>query len=104
MRPNQILKIATERNPNLSLSKTSTFSLVSYEQVYSYIIENMEKSGTETLMNSIATLSEIAIFFQTDPIWGEYEYSTPLKASADQLDPKTMLTNYKNFIDQGMRL
>lgn len=104
MKSNQLLRIATSASPVLTLSSTSTFSLVSYRQVYNYIAENLEKTGTSTLMSDIVTLEDFSRFFGTRPTWGNFEYITPNVDTEDVLSPGTMLNNYKRFIDKGLRL
>ena len=75
MRANQILKIARGDNINLTLSKSSTFSIVFYEDVFSATISPLE--GVYALApNRKVTLQEIARKFNRSPRWGSYQYST----------------------------
>jgi nucleoside-diphosphate-sugar epimerase len=75
MRANQILKIARGDNVNLTLSKSSTFSIVFYEDVFSAITSKLE--GVYTLAaNRMVSLEEIARRFHNSPQWGAYQYLT----------------------------
>jgi nucleoside-diphosphate-sugar epimerase len=75
MRANQILKIARGDNADLTLSKSSTFSLVFYEDVLSAISTKLE--GVYVLAaNRRVTLEEIAQRFRENPRWGSHQYLT----------------------------
>lgn len=102
MQKNQILKIATEKTPILSLSKDSTFSLLSYEQIYDFIRLNVNHRGMKTLMSSIVSLSEISKCFSAQPRWGEFNYVTPVVDSATIIDPGLMISNYKKFVKDSI--
>ena len=102
MRANQILKIARGDNANLTLSKSSTFSIVFYEDVFSAIIERLE--GVYALAsNRTVSLEEIARRFHKNPQWGTYRYLTvsepfdcPVYRNAElaYMDPIDRLTKF----------
>lgn len=102
MRVNHILKIARGDNVKLTLSKTSTFSIVFYEDVFSIIISKLERVYA-LLANREVTLEEIAIRFDKTPQWGDYEYLTvsepvdcPVCRNAElaSMDPIDRLTKF----------
>lgn len=75
MRANQILKIARGDDVDLTLTKSSTFSIVFYEDVFSATTSQLD--GVYALAASrMVTLEEIANKFHRSPRWGNYLYST----------------------------
>ena len=85
MRPNQMLRIAIEDSPNLTLDNQSTFSYVEYKDVLESILSN--QIGTKTIVaNRLMSLKEVGLYFSSKPKWGGYKYYSP---------PISM--NYKNI-------
>ena len=84
MRKNQLIKVATEEDPQLTLSKDSTFSLV----FYSDILEIINKGGLgihPVLAKRLVTLGEIAVAFNHEPKWGGHTYTTHINPNEDIL-------------------
>lgn len=100
MKHNQVYKIATEKNPQLTLSPNSTLSLLSYEDVYEFII-NSQASGTISLISDILKLGQLAEYFEADPSWGNFDYQTVMgQEKFVAYDAGTSLTKYAAFISR----
>ncbi len=76
MKINQILKVALGDPVKLTLSSESNFSIAMYDDLLDAI--NLDILGVFhlTSLRNI-TLKEIAKEFNSNPLWGEYKYSTP---------------------------
>jgi len=95
---NQIYRIATEKEPKLTLSQKSTFSLLSHSDL-SKFIKLSENTGTLSLVSDLLKLETIADFFNSKPHWGEHVYNTKVvKDNLLQINMGKSLDLYKDFI------
>ena len=99
MKLNQIYRIATENNPTLTLSKDSSFSLISYEDVAEFISQEGASCEICSLMSESLSLDHIANYFSTKPTWGSYKYETRIPTGIQTIYSKLQsLERFQKFI------
>jgi len=102
MIPNQALKIATGFSSRVTLTMTSTFGLVWYDDILKVIDEDL--SGIiNVIPEKLVSLNQLANYFSREVLWGDFEYLTPQNLPCDNIEKNLIikgdsLSRLKNFI------
>ena len=104
MRYNTFLKMLEEREPNLSLSKESTFNYVLQEDINKFILKSIEQDITgifDFVSTDCIKLEELSTIFNCKPQYGNYTYST--KNISDSRIFKYIKKNNKQVITEFLK-
>ena len=76
MRKNSILKVAIEKNAKVTLTSSSTFYPIFYEDIEELINQKL-KGIYHITTEKLVSLKEISKEYATNPEWGSHTYESP---------------------------